>query len=174
MTPSIPDRFDSMIQTLADIVIPAIKDDNDLAREQTQLVIAHLAMIRTQLPFADRFDREELESAVALARQLIELAQGGEVTRAAAAALQQAITAADPANPLTRCDANRAINAASEDIVRAVRIDGAGDAASRIARIVLDDANRKVMRDRIWFQDSGFDAERASLPCLSSMFEVSA
>jgi len=172
MTPSIPDRFDSMLQTLADIVIPAIDADNALAREQAQLVIAHLAMIKSQLPFADRFDREELESAVALAEQMLELAKGGEVTRAAAETLRQSLASANPDDPLTRCEANRTVNAASEDLVRAVRIDGEGEAASQIAKIVFDDANRKVMRDRIWFQDSGFDAERASLPGLNSLFGI--
>ncbi len=170
MTPSIPDRFDSMVQTLADIVIPAIDADNDLAREQAQLVIAHLTMIKSQLPYADRFDREELEDAITLAEKMLQLAKGGDVTRAAADALGQAVKAANPLDPITRCEANRAVNAASEDLVRAVRIDGAGDAASRIAQIVIEDANRKVMRDRIWFQDSGFDAERASLPGLGSLF----
>jgi hypothetical protein len=171
VTPTIPDRIDSMIQTMADIVIPAIGADSSLARDQAQLVMAHLLLIKTQLPYADRFDADELSSAVELARKLIEIAKGGAETQDGAARLAQAVDGAEGVDPAVRHMAYRAVCAASEDLVRAGRLDGDAATVIETAAAVRDHARRKVERDRIWFRDSGFDAEKDSLPPLSSLFE---
>lgn len=113
MTPTIADRLDSMIQAMTDIMLPAVDPGEILAREQAGLVIAHLRMIQTQLPLADRFETVELDAAIALGRDLLPLAKGGALTVAVRDRLAVLLDGARAATAEERhrslCDINAAM-----------------------------------------------------------------
>ena len=167
MTPSISDRIDSLIHTLTDVVLPAIDAEKSLERDQAQLVIAHLKLIRTQLPQAAIFDELELAAAIALGRKLLTLCEGGPKLTQAAKALQDVLASPDPAD---RQDAIRRVNAANEYLVRASRIDGKPASVQAIRTAALANGKAQTLRDRIFFADSGFDADRGDLPDMATYF----
>lgn len=172
MTPSISARINSMIQAMGDIVLPAIDDDKSLAREQGQLVVAHLHLMQKQLAHAEAFDRQELVAAVELGLQLLELAAadagmtGDRQTLEASLGERQRLP--------DRQEAIRAVNGATEEFVRALRLRGTRSSIDAITSAVLAHMQEQSRRNRIWFASNGFDAERDSLPGLESLFPVDA
>jgi hypothetical protein len=168
MTPSFSARIDSMIQAMGDIVLPAIEADKNLAREQAQLVVAHLNLMKKQLARADDFDRTELAAAVQLGQRLLELTAADPGVASDREALQAAISEGQ-ALP-GRQDAIRAVNGATESFVRSVRQRGERSSIDAMTRTVLTLSHEQSRRNLIWFASNGFDAERDSLPSIESMF----
>ncbi len=171
MTPSIAFRIDSMMQALSDIVLPAIGTDKNLAREQAQLVMAHLMLIRGQLDRAVDYDRMELLAATALADRLLPLAQGGPRISGAAQATRSVL--GEIGEIEDRQDAIRRINQAMEDLMRASRVDGDTASQAAISSAVFAHAKEHSLRNRVWFGANNFDADRASLPDIASLFKTS-
>lgn len=168
MTPSIAYRIDSLIQALADTVLPALGADQGFAREQAQLVMAHLHLIKQQLPRAAQYDEMELQAARLLGRQLIELVSGNPALAEAGRSLAAVI--ADAATQEETQDAIRRTDAAVEMFVRSISGHGDQPLIAAMTAAVLAHARDKALRSRIWFAGNGFDAERASLPGISSLF----
>lgn len=168
MTPSIASRIDSMIQAMGDIILPAIEADKSLAREQAQLVVAHLHLMRQQLAHADAFDRIELAAAVRLGQQLLELAAGEASLTENRQTLQSALSEGE--RLADRQDAIRAVNGATENFVRALRLHGGRSSIDAMTSAVLAHTQEQSRRNRIWFASNGFDAERDSLPGVESLF----
>jgi hypothetical protein len=168
MTPSISARIDSMIQAMGDIVLPAIEADKNLAREQAQLVVAHLHLMKKQLAHADDFDRIELAAAVELGQQLLELSAADPGVASDRQTLQATIS--DGKLLPDRQDAIRAVNGATEAFVRALRQHGERSSIDAMTSTVLSFAQEQSRRNLIWFASNGFDAERDSLPSIESMF----
>jgi hypothetical protein len=168
MTPSISARIDSMIQAMHDIVLPSIEADKSLAREQGQLVVAHLNLMKKQLAHADAFDRIELAAAVQLGLRLLELTTADP----GVASDRQALLAAISEGQLLpdRQDAIRAVNGATENFVRALRRHGERSSIDAMTRTVLALTQEQSRRNLIWFASNGFDAERDSLPSIESLF----
>lgn len=168
MTPSISARLDSMIQAMDDILLPAIEADKSLAREQGQLVVAHLNLMKKQLAHADDFDRIELGAAVHLGQRLLEITTGDPGVVSDRQALQAAI---DEGKALpVRQEAIRAVNGATENFVRALRQSGERSSIDAMTSTVLALSHEQSRRNLIWFASNGFDAERDSLPGIESLF----
>ncbi|MGE4303664.1 MAG: hypothetical protein AB7E24_06470 [Novosphingobium sp.] len=164
MTPNMSDRLDSIIQAMSDVILPAIDSQQSLAREQAGLVMAHLNMIRAQLPLVDSFEHVELNAAKALASSLIPLARGGAQTSATRAQLEALMQQSAATTSVDRQTSLAALNAAMEDLVRHSRVDGEAGAAAHIAAQVLIATQQSAQRNRIWFNGSGFDAQQDELP----------
>ena len=60
----------TVIKSLGDNVIPAIDPDNAPARQQAQLSIALLEILKSRLPLMYRYDRHDLKSFVELGKLL--------------------------------------------------------------------------------------------------------
>ena len=168
MTPSFSARIDSLIQAMDDIVLPAIEADKSLAREQGQLVVAHLNLMKKQLAHADDFDRIELAAAVQLGLRLLELTTADPGVASDRQALQAAIS--EGKSLPGRQDAIRAVNGATESFVRALRQRGERSSIDAMTRAVLALSQEQSRRNLIWFASNGFDAERDSLPSIESLF----
>lgn len=170
MTPNIADRLDSMIQAMVEIVVPAIVPDEYLAKDQAGLVIAHLTMIRAQLPMVDAFERLELKTITALGRELAAVATGGVETVRACERLAAHLDEDEGDGPGDREERCQRLNAAVENLVRCSRIDGDADAMAQIAAKILKNGLATTWRDRVWFKGSGFDAEEYLLPDRGAIF----
>lgn len=168
MTPSFSYRIDSMIQAMTDIVLPAIDGEKSLAIEQAQLVMAHLGLMKTQLPLASKFDELELQACQSLANELLELSsQHPEV---ADAHQQLHLATNSPAGGIELQHEIRAINGALENLVRAIRADSTRELIDATSTAVLNHTRQQSLRNRIWFASNGFDANAANLPPSDSLF----
>lgn len=169
MTPSFSHRIDSFIQAMSDIVLPAIESDKSLAREQAQLIIAHLNLIKQQLPLADSFDRLELNLATELGLHLVELCRNDELLTEARLALEVALSAAEHFS--NSQDAIRYVNGSIEQLIRTIRIHSGRGLIEAATKSVLAHAKERSLLNRIWFASNGFDSERDALPTIASLFE---
>jgi hypothetical protein len=158
MTPNVDDRVASVIRALGEIVLPALPASASLAREQTQLVIGHLAILRAQLDRAPEFERDEAAAVRALAEQLAR-AEGGAATRAACDALRAAVTATTASAPR---EAAAELRARIDALVRASARDGSQRGHAEVLRAVHAHEVSRARADRAWFAPMGFDAELAS------------
>lgn len=153
MIPSIDERLASLIRALSDVILPALPDDAGLAREQAQLGIGHLMILRGQIDPAPVFEAEELADARALGEALGQTVRGGAASTAALAALGQALAEAGPDRA-----SRMAINAAIAALVSAVASDGSGEARAALHSTILRHEAARAEKDRRWALPFGFDS----------------
>lgn len=158
MLPSIELRIQNLVKALSQVVLPAIDPGNGLAREQAQLVIAHLHLIAQQWTRAPAFEAGSLAALQALAERLADLADGGRVTSQAGAELRSALGR----------DFATLGNAVARLIV-ATGEDGAPAFRAQLDEQVLEYGAHQAWRERVWFAGSGLDPDRASLPSIDEM-----
>ena len=155
MLPTIEERLDSIIRALSTVVLAGLAPEARLAREQVQLSIGHLGILRDHIALLPQFEREEAEDAAELAAALLGIAGGGAATRNARAALAQAMfaRAGMPASL-----ASRAINAAIAGLVEAAFLDGDKDSRASLLKLVTQYEKERSNKDREIFYPYGFDA----------------
>ena len=146
MTPSVDERLASIARALTDVVLPALPPEAGLAREQVQLTLGHLLILRAQIDATPAFEAEELADAVTLGERLaaIDGIDGTPLRHA----LSDARIARSPAAVRA---ARVAINAAIHAVIVASPSDGA------VAQAVLDAETVRAAKDRAWFAPFGFD-----------------
>ena len=174
MTPSIELRLQTMIKAMAEIILPAIGPGNDLAREQGQLMIAHLGLIARQWDKALAYDSLCLREMICLARKLCEDAAGGPQTTVAATALSALLQghASGGELPTTLAkikEVRVALAAGVDQVVRATEVDSTPTFHAASTKTIMDYAALQAWRDRVWFADAGMDPERADLPSIDEM-----
>ena len=168
MMPSIELRLKTMAKAMQEVILPAIAPGNDLAREQAQLLIAHLALISQHWRHAHTFDALALDAIKALAERLVVAAQGGEQTASASAALARCLNNRFDAE--TDAAVQRAaIAAAIDHLVNASGQDGNQRYRDTLFKAILEHGALQAWRDRVWFAGSGMDPESASLVSIEQM-----
>tara|TARA_R110000772_G_scaffold61606_13_gene138785 strand:+ start:3448 stop:3873 length:426 start_codon:yes stop_codon:yes gene_type:complete len=80
MVPDTLLRFDAMIRTLKNTILPAIPVDNKAAIEQASLLIASLGVMETQIPFAHAFEVSEVRELSSLIDVLVEIFERNAAT----------------------------------------------------------------------------------------------
>src|SRR3546814_18301384 len=95
MTPSVDERFASVIRALTEVVLPHLPADASLAQEQVHLSVGHLQILRAQFDETPAFEREEIGDAILLAGELTDAIEGGQATREAIAAIAAVGATAD-------------------------------------------------------------------------------
>jgi hypothetical protein len=158
MTPSIDERLASIVRALSGVVLPSLPPEAALAREQVQLSIGHLQILRAQLDHLPAYEAEELADAVALA-QALGACQGGPQTGAATAALRAALgTARAAADPAAVREARVDVNGAIARLVAAAAEDGDATGRAGLRRAILAHEQARTAKDRRWFAPFGFDS----------------
>lgn len=166
MTPSIAVRLESMLHGLRDAIIPAINADEALALEQADLILAQLAMLQRQLPYADRYHRLCRDDARATAAIIVANPVGGPGSTAAAEALAALLVDSDQDDPHA-CYLELAGGIAA--LTTAAAADAEPAWRARIDSAVLAFASRQNRRERVWFQAAGFDPDPAELVSLAEL-----
>lgn len=161
MNPSIPERLDSAVRALSYVVLPALPKEASLAREQLQLVIGHIQITLAQYAVAPDFETQEAEDFAALARTIVQLANGGTATRNAADAIE---TVLDTVNTHPAHEQTRLVQKAIDGALQALAIDGDRDALKEARSACLAHGTSRSIKDRKWFALMGFDPEAANLP----------
>lgn len=154
MTPSIDDRLASIVRALTEVILPHLPPEASLAQEQAHLAIGHIQIIRAQLDAAPAFEREELDDAIAIARDIAGKVTGGSETAAALAELAKAAAAADGSDVRGQ---RQAIHDAIDVLVKAASSEGAAGLGSPLAATILAHERVRTRKDREWFAPFGFD-----------------
>lgn len=154
MTPTVDERFASIIRALTEVILPHLPADASLAQEQAHLAVGHLQILRAQFDTTHDFEREELADNIALASALTAAIEGGTQTQTALAVL---VTAGNADGAINARDRLRGLNRAVEALVKAVSTDGSTAAKAALRTIILDHERVRVLKDRRWFLPFGFD-----------------
>jgi len=155
MNPSVDDRLASVVRAVTDVIVPSLPPDAGLAREQAQLVVGHLQILRAQLDAAPAFEQEELTDARALGVALLSKGQGGAKTSAALKSLREAVEH-DGSSEHCRQTRMRIIQAI-DLVIRGAAIDGSAAFSDHLSKTVVEMQAVRALKDRKWFALMGFD-----------------
>ena len=156
-------QLDSMIKAMTEVVLPAVDPNNQLAREQAQLVLGMLHLMAARLPWQFHFDIDALDRAVNLSSFILENSDGGSATQHALKDLKQAsegasgVLARASVSPDKLEETLLELRAKTSSVVDALWTDGEIDCRDSIARAVLDAAREQTTRERAWFAPQGWD-----------------
>jgi len=166
-------QLKTMIKAMTDVIIPALDGSNQLAMEQSRLVVGMMILMERQLPLQFRFDRDELARLIETAHDLVALAgaerEGGlERARCTAAAV------------LDRCQAGpddlhlavRDMRVAICDTIDRMNDPGAHADATLIAAcdaIVLRMSQQQLLRDRVLLLPQGWELQPDALPDIETL-----
>ncbi len=154
MLPTVEERLDSIIRALTTVVLASLPSDAKLAREQVQLSVGHLSILREQIEVLPQFEREELVDAVALATTLLQQCGGGKTTLAARQNLER-LLAAQTDSPR---DPNAGeVKSAISDLIEASFCDESKDCQRLVFKSVINCEKERSNKDRIMFKSYGFD-----------------
>ncbi len=160
MNPSVELRLRTMLRAMNEVILPAIDGDDSLAQEQARLMTGHLQALLAHHAGEGRLAARQRQRLDALAAELLEIADGGPVTRAAGAALAAARGSDDPA-----------LSLAVERLVIAAGADGSESLRERSRTLVLAHAREQALTGRAWFRPMGFDAAPDALPDIPDLLE---
>ena len=158
MIPSTDECLASVVRALTDVVMPSLPAEAGLAREQVELSLGHLQIVRAQLDSIASYEAEELADARILGEALNGCEGGPETANASAILSDTFAKRAGAKGPADIRTARIAIHDAIAALVKAVAADGDAATRSRISRLILDHETRRVAKDRAWFAPFGFDS----------------
>lgn len=158
MTPNTDDRLASIVRALTDVILPALPPDAGLAKEQIQLSIGHIQILRAQFDAIPAFEAEEFTDALNLGKAL-EKSKGKRLTKGAVASLKSALRHARTTTDAAGMRQSRtAINKAIANLVVAMAADGDAKSRVELSKTILDHETVRSMKDRRWFAPFGFDS----------------
>ena len=152
MNPSNELRINTLLRALSDVVMPSIRDDAPLAKEQLGLVMAHLGAMQVQAGREREVSARHDALTRKLATELYPHAQCDGALHVEADALRSAMDSND-------C---LAMSFAIEGLLASTRAGKAFKTAS--ASIVLANESEQNLLGRRWFLPMGFDSYPEQLP----------
>ena len=168
MNPDIDLRLQAVLKALSDVILPALPAEEHLARDQTRLVMGHLAIIAEQWQYALKFELENLALSCELARELVALHADAGPGDDLSAALAVATTVAS-SDYAAVSHAHRALKAAIDGLLTTGQADTAMPPSMLAA--VLRYNQRRAPRERIWHRGAGLDPDAAQLSSIGALFE---
>ncbi|AGH51800.1 hypothetical protein G432_20590 (plasmid) [Sphingomonas sp. MM-1] len=163
MLPDIDLRIDNMLKALEQVVIPALPSDGRLARDQVNLVIGHLRMVKDQWRFAVKFEAGSLANMIRLGTDL-----AGQADERYQDELGAALAAARDADPTDQAALAAVIGTLGGVIDRIILgEDGRVPLPPPAFAAVIDYGRRQARRERSWFAGTGLDPDRAELPTIA-------
>lgn len=164
--------LDSAVRTLADIVRPAVDADDVHAREQLEVVIGLLSLMRERQALAWRYDLDELARLLDFSRALAALdARGADGALQTLAVMGTEVLSRAQAGPDEVRQASRALREASGALAAALYADGEPELRARVQRLVLDNAAEQLTRERAWFAPQGWELDPAALPPIETLLK---
>lgn len=171
MTPSFDTRLQAIIGALEHMVMPALAGADSLVQEQAGLALAHLKIIRDQLPHGDDYHliclKEMIETGEALASE----AAGDAATTGAARALDAATQRARArfGDIFVVWEDRNAVAHAIDALIVASSVDGAAAFISSSQELLLEHGLRQSRRDRAWYGATGLDPDRDELGSIDAL-----
>lgn len=168
-------QIQSMIKALTDVVLPAVDPANQLAVEQTRLVIGMLSLMAKQLPVQFRFDRDELQRLLDAAATLLPeeirepacaeaLERLAQTHRSGAKVLERCVI-----DPATLLSAVHDLRAAFSDLVAAVPATQEHALIERVERTVMSLSQEQLLRDRSLLLPQGWELDPDAIPEIETL-----
>lgn len=162
-------QIQSMIKAMIDVVLPAVDPEHKMAQEQAQLVIATLRLVAKRLPIAYRYDVDELQRYVAVARDLVSgigKDMGGEVIAQleTLAAHGDKVLEGARSEPAEIESAIFELRSAVGRLVQEAHKRGSPEVNKIVRTLVLAAAAVELERERALVVDMGFEADPADMP----------
>jgi hypothetical protein len=167
-------RLRSLIRAMQDVIIPSIAADAELAIEQAHLVCRHLGLMLTQSDYAYRLQLAELAHFAHMLRDLAACLPDEARASADVAEAAELLRRAEPIARLTVPDSGalstltREVREAVDQILQKALSEG-GSAAKQASHIVLEYAQRQILRERVAVKTAGFDLDASSQPDLKDV-----
>ena len=162
-------QIQSRIKAMIDTILPAVDPEHKMAQEQARLVIGTLQLVAKRLPIAYRYDRDELDRYVTLARDLV--AQVGHSLGGPTISAMETL-AAHGGDVLDRARAEPAeleaaifdLRATVGELIQEARAKGNPEAKATIRKLVLAASKQELDRERALVVDMGFENDPANMP----------
>jgi hypothetical protein len=163
----------TVIKSLSDNVIHAIDKDDAPAKQQAQLSIALLEILRKRLPIMYRYDRHDLKHFVELAQQLIQDDDDNRRSEELQKICDDANAVLDRARaePSELLESGKLIRSAIGNFIDDVRDEGDLDRTKRVDQLIVQSAEELTRRERSWMLPFGFEADASVIPELESLLE---
>jgi hypothetical protein len=158
-------QLQAMIKAMAEVVLPAVDPDNELACEQAQLVLGMLHLLAVRLPWQFHYDVDELDRALKLSSAILEHGSGGPETRSALEALEESaargrsVLAGAQASPEDLESAILELRRQTASLLQALGTDGEQGCRKTAGRAVVEASREQIERERAWFAPQGWDTE---------------
>ncbi len=163
MLPGVDLRIENMLKALEQVVIPALPNDQRLAKDQANLIAGHLRMIKGQWKFAVKFEAASLANLIELGAHLLPLADSSYLpVLGAALANARAIDATDQDD---LSGAIRLLGGAIDKII--LGDDGRIPLSADASAAILCYGRIQARRERSWFAATGLDPDRDELPSIA-------
>lgn len=164
----------AMIKSLSDVVLPAVDEHNQLAREQIQVTIGMLSLMAERLPLQFRYDCDELQRLIEFAATLSAqaVAPADDHERAALRSVAddaKSILAGAQAGPNKVLGAIRRLRAASAAVVTASYRDGTPEQRKALTQVVTAHAEAQLLRERAWVLPQGWEADPAGVTAIEEL-----
>lgn len=155
MNPSNQLRLATMIRAIQESIMPAIREDAPLAKEQAGLLMGHLAAMMQQDGQEHAVVAREWELLAELAGKLLDAAEGDSALTESAEKARTALAASDAT----------ALSFAVEAMLANTEAGASFKVAS--AKLAMTYAKAHTNLGRAWFMPMGFDGPSAALPSVS-------
>lgn len=169
-------QIQSVLKAFTDVILPALDPANPLAQEQARLCIGHLSVIAARQALQYRFDRDELDRWLALARRLRQQPEAASLAPTASAALTELSAGAEDvlararAEPRELVDAVHALRKAVGQLVQeASSNDPNGMRSGELEHAVMRTTQEQLLRERSWLTPQGWESDPASIPPIESL-----
>ena len=178
MGPEISTNIGSMIRAMEQVVIPAIDGNDQLAREQSYLIMIYLRLLTDQHQHIFHFRLQEIREYHALVTDILRVSKStdGEAVQRQAEARHVLDTAAPLLNLAlpsydALADTARELRESADELTRAAMDENNGceDVRTSLADILLKQANCEALRERAWVSALGYDPDPMALPPLSEL-----
>jgi hypothetical protein len=166
-------RFQAMIRSLREVILPALPSGQMLAIDQANILVGYLRIMALQHDKVFDYLLAELSEYAALVNAMAEDAPDGqdEVVAAARAALAQAAPILKMSIPRESELAGvvKSLKQSADALLCAAQKNGTAALARAAANRVMEQAGRQITRERAWFRASGFELEADKLPSIEEV-----
>lgn len=161
-------QIPSMLKAMVEVITPAIDPANELAMQQAQLMVGHLALIMQNMPLQYRADRDELDRLVAYARDIRGMGEGDE---ALDAAIDSAADVLDRgrAAPDELVGAIHGLTAALDEPIRSLADNDDAKAQEALMRATLDMSEVQLLHARSSLLMQGWEPEPGLVPAIERL-----
>lgn len=169
-------QLQGIVQTMTDVILPAIALDNKLAQEQSHLIIGMLTLMAQSLSLQDCFECDELQRLIEFSAQtgltvnanatdIPALSEPEHCKGAGKEVLEQARAEQDEIYA-----AIRALRVACTSVVRSAL---AGQAempcGKALKQVVLDVSKEQLIHERPWAVTRGFGRDPKGIPPIGDL-----
>ncbi len=159
MVPNHTLRLQAMLRAMTEVIIPALDPSQRLALDQAQILTGNLRLLIDQTGKTGDYDRVELAETRSLGRALAHL-----LARPA-----DRFDGPAPAGEADLRDLLLATKQATDELIRAALAADDPDIRSAANGLVLDQAERQLLRERVWFRAAGFEIAPEALPTMDDV-----